>query len=217
MKEEQRFSPLYLLAGLYILGVYAFVPLFLLLNRDAGEAHSQAEYDAMVSEFPLLIPLILGIVNLIAVIALRRHTTRGQLLNCALAVKYALVPFYIIGGLCIAAALLLMFTPVVIMVFVGPAVAVTFSFAGWLILIGAAPFSVGYIVKANRERVHHKALCIIAGVLQFFFTADVISMMVLAFKEKKWVLVTAILLLVLIAAVLIISIWLIVKIVGALV
>lgn len=215
MKEKAGFTPLYLIAALYVIGVYAFVPLFYIFNMDASAAASQAEYNEKSNSLPLLIPLVLGAVNLIAVLLLRKRTSRAQLLNCALAVKYALIPFFILGGLCIAAAILLMFTPVVIMVFVGPAVAVIFSVAGWLILLGSAPFSIGYLVKARQENVHHKALCIAAGVLQFFFTADVISMMVLVFKEKKWILVTAILLLLVLAAILILGIWLALKIAGS--
>lgn len=45
MTENKRTVPLGLFAALYIIGVYAFVPLFFLLNRDAS-AHSQAEYRA---------------------------------------------------------------------------------------------------------------------------------------------------------------------------
>ena len=103
---------------------------------------------------PLLIPVILGLVNLTAVIILRRKISREQLLNAALAVKYALVPFYLIGGLCIAAAWILTFTPVVIMVFIGPAVALALGTAGWLVLLCSAPFSVGYLARAKKEGVH---------------------------------------------------------------
>ena len=215
MKEKAQFSPIYIFAALYVIGVYTFLPLFFLLNKDAAQAQSQAEYSEQSVGFPLLIPVILGVINLIAVIALRKHTTREQLLNCALAVKYALVPFYIMGAFVIAVALLLMFTPIVIMVFLGPAIAGTFSAAGWIIMVGTAPFSIGYLVRARDEGIHHRTLCKIAGVLQFFFAADVISMMVLAFKEKKWIKTTVFLLLILIAGLSIITIWGLIKAVGA--
>lgn len=58
-----------------------------------------------------------------------------------------------------------MFTPVVIMVFVGPAIAVVFSVAGWLILLGAAPYSVGWLVRCSKERAHHPAV-LIAGIIR---------------------------------------------------
>ncbi|MBQ9906293.1 MAG: hypothetical protein IJM46_05955 [Oscillospiraceae bacterium] len=212
MENQRKFCPLYIFAGLYIIGVYAVVPVLYLLNRDVISNDTHGTLTAGSVLLPLLIPVILGLVNLFAVIILRRSVRREQLLNAALAVKYALVPFYLTGGLCIAAAILLIFTPVVIMVFIGPAVALTLGTAGWLILLGSAPFSVGYLARAKKDGVHAPALCITAGVLQFFFTADVVSMMILAIREKKWIRVTVALLILLLTAVIGAVIWLILKI-----
>jgi len=83
-------------------------------------------------------------------------------------------------------ALLLMFTPVVIMVFVGPAIAVSLSVIGWLGLLGAAPFSVAYIVRACKEGVHGKALSVFAVIFQFFFSVDVIFVIILAIKDRVY-------------------------------
>lgn len=212
MENQRKFCPLYIFAGLYIIGVYTVVPVLYLLNRDVISNDTHGTLTAGSVLLPLLIPVILGLVNLFAVIILRRSVRREQLLNAALAVKYALVPFYLTGGLCIAAAILLIFTPVVIMVFLGPAVALTLGTAGWLILLGSAPFSVGYLARAKKDGVHAPALCITAGVLQFFFTADVVSMMILAIREKKWIRVTVALLILLLTAVIGAVIWLILKI-----
>lgn len=212
MEKQRKFCPLYIFAGLYIIGVYTVVPVLYLLNRDVISNDTHGTLTAGSVLLPLLIPVILGLVNLFAVIILRRSVSREQLLNAALAVKYALVPFYLIGGLCIAAAWILTFTPVVIMVFIGPAVALALGTAGWLILLGSAPFSVGYLARAKKDGVHAPALCITAGVLQFFFTADVVSMMILAVREKKWIRATVILLFLLLAAVIGAVIWLILKI-----
>lgn len=212
MENQRKFCPLYIFAGLYIIGVYTVVPVLYLLNRDVISNDTHGTLTAGSVLLPLLIPVILGLVNLFAVIILRRSVRREQLLNAALAVKYALVPFYLTGGLCIDAAILLIFTPVVIMVFLGPAVALTLGTAGWLILLGSAPFSVGYLARAKKDGVHAPALCITAGVLQFFFTADVVSMMILAIREKKWIRVTVALLILLLTAVIGAVIWLILKI-----
>ena len=212
MDKQRKFCSLYIFAGLYIIGVYTVVPVLYLLNRDVISNDTHGTLTAGSVLLPLLIPVILGLVNLFAVIILRRSVRREQLLNAALAVKYALVPFYLTGGLCIAAAILLIFTPVVIMVFLGPAVALTLGTAGWLILLGSAPFSVGYLARAKKDGVHAPALCITAGVLQFFFTADVVSMMILAIREKKWIRVTVALLILLLTAVIGAVIWLILKI-----
>lgn len=129
----------------------------------------------------MFLPGLFGIANLVIVIAGKNKITREQLLNCALIIKYSLIPFYIVGGLCIVAALLMSFIPVPFMIFFGPAVAVV----GWFAMLGAAPYSIAYLVRSYKEGVHSKAMVIVAGILQFFFTVDVISMMVLALKEKK--------------------------------
>lgn len=101
-----------------------------------------------------------------------------NVLICTRIIKYALIPFYIVGGLSIAVALLLMFTPVVIMVFIGPTIALLLSAIGWLGLLGAAPFSVAYIVRAYKEGVHGKALSVFAAIFQFFFSMDVIFVII---------------------------------------
>ena len=40
---------------------------------------------------------------------------------------------------------------------------------GWLGLLGAAPFSIAYIVRACSEGVQGKVLSVFAGIFQFFF------------------------------------------------
>ena len=102
----------------------------------------------------LALPIILGLVNLAVVLILGEKISRGQLLICTRIIKYALIPFYFLGGLCIAVALLLMFTPVVIMVFVGPAIAVSLS--------------------------------VFAVIFQFFFSVDVIFVIILAIKDRVY-------------------------------
>lgn len=206
-RERSGFTPLYLLAALYVTGVYAFLPLLYLLNRDYFTAGSGAKMQPAPFLPPLLLPAALGLLNLISVIVLRRRTTRVQLLNCALAVKYALIPFYLAGGFCIAVALLLTFTPVIIMIFIGPPVAAILSAGGWIILLGSAPFSIGYLIKAREDKVHSHDFCWRTAFMQFFFVFDVVSVMSAAFAEKKWIRTTVTLLILLVAAILGAVIW----------
>ena len=84
-------------------------------------------------------------------------------------------------------ALLLMLTPVVVMIFIGPTVAIVLSAIGWLGLLGAAPFSIAYIVRACSEGVQGKVLSVFAGIFQFFFTLDVIFVIILAVKDRSFV------------------------------
>lgn len=99
-----------------------------------------------LNAWPLLIPVIFGLINLVVVLLGKNTIGRTQLLNCTVLIKYTLIPFFIIGGLCIAVALLLTFTPDVIMIFVGPTVAITLSVLGWFALVGSAPYSVALLV-----------------------------------------------------------------------
>lgn len=46
----------------------------------------------------ILLPFIMGIVNLIVVLTAGRKWSRKTLLNCTLIIKYGLIPFYLVGG-----------------------------------------------------------------------------------------------------------------------
>ncbi|MBR1692312.1 MAG: hypothetical protein IJ711_06000 [Lachnospiraceae bacterium] len=197
---RKGFHPIYLLAILYVIGIYAFP--FLLSAVNDGLENARSESEAVIHYWPVLLPAVLGVINLAAVVILRKRLHRFYFLNCTILIKYCLIPFFVIGGLCIALALLLTFTPVVIMVFVGPAIAVTFSVLGWIALVGGSPYALAYAIKAKREGVHGKVLTTVACILQFIFGADVISVMVLSMKEGRWrKLTVAVILLLVLAAI----------------
>lgn len=181
MNETKKASgAIYIVPIVYVLGMY-LMPVVLWVLGNAKES-----MDNVNSGWVLALPIILGLVNLAVVLILGEKISRRQLLICTRIIKYALIPFYIVGGLSIAVALLLMFTPVVIMVFIGPTIAILLSAIGWLGLLGAAPFSVAYIVRAYKEGVHGKALSVFAAIFQFFFTMDVIFVIILAIKDRVY-------------------------------
>lgn len=181
MNETKKASgAIYIVPIVYVLGMY-LMPVMLGVPSNA-----EGSLDSSISGWILALPIILGLVNLSVVLIVGEKISRGQLLICTRIIKYALIPFYIIGGLCIALALLLMFTPIVIMVFVGPTIAIALSVIGWLGLLGAAPFSVAYIVRACKEGVHGKGLSVFAAIFQFFFTMDVIFVIILAIKDRVY-------------------------------
>ena len=178
MEEKKKFPVIYLLAILYALSAY-LGPVAFLIMSDADAADK-------VTSWLFWLPVILGVVNLIVVLAAKSKIERKQLLVCSMIIKYALVPFYLVGGLLIVLCLLLMVTPIVFMVFVGPVMALILGIYGWLILLAAAPFSVAYIVWSYKGGFHSKALLVISAIMQFFFTMDVIFITVLAIRERKY-------------------------------
>lgn len=178
MEKKKKFPVIYLLAVLYVLSAY-LGPVALLAMPDSDAA-------SIITSWLFWLPVILGVVNLIVVLAAKSKIERKQLLVCSMIIKYALIPFYLVGGLLIVLCLLLMVTPIVFMVFVGPMMALILGIYGWVILLGAAPFSLAYIVRSYKGGFHSKALLVISAIMQFFFTVDAIFITVLAVKERKY-------------------------------
>lgn len=178
MENKKKFPVIYLLAILYVLSAY-LGPVALLAMPDSDAA-------SIITSWLFWLPVLLGVVNLIVVLAAKSKIERKQLLVCSMIIKYALIPFYLVGGLLIVLCLLLMVTPIVFMVFVGPMMALILGIYGWVILLGAAPFSMAYIVRSYKGGFHSKALLVISAIMQFFFTMDVIFITVLAVKERKY-------------------------------
>lgn len=139
----------------------------------------------------LLLPFIMSIVNLIVVLTIGRKWPRKTLLNCTLIIKYGLIPFYLIGGSATIFVTLMALFPLPLMaLFPLPLMAlfglftVFFLMFGYGILLGAAPYSIAYLIKSYQDGIHPKWLVIVAGICQFFFFFDVLIMMVLTFKER---------------------------------
>lgn len=171
---KKGFRPIYLLAIAYVIVIYTILVSFIVLDDDE------------IRIGVLWLPILAGLLNLILVMVLRKRLSREELLNCAIIVKYCLIPFYMLGGLGVLGVLILSVIPVPFMIFMGLA-AVLMLVYGWIVIICSAPFSIAYIAASYKEGRHNKILLVIAGIMQFFFTVDVISIMFLAIKENKWV------------------------------
>ena len=171
---KKGFRPIYLLAIAYVIVIYTILVSFIVLDDDE------------IRIGVLWLPILAGLLNLILVMVLRKRLSREELLNCAIIVKYCLIPFYMLGGLGVLGVFILSVIPVPFMIFMGLA-AVLMLVYGWIVIICSAPFSIAYIAASYKEGRHNKILLVIAGIMQFFFTVDVISIMFLAIKENKWV------------------------------
>ena len=76
----------YILPVLYVIVSYTF---FLLAGCFDNAIKLQI--------LSILLPFIMGIVNLIVVLTVGRKWSRKTLLNCTLIIKYGLIPFYLVG------------------------------------------------------------------------------------------------------------------------
>ena len=85
----------------------------------------------------ILLPFIMGIVNLIVVLTAGRKWSRKTLLNCTLIIKYGLIPFYLVGGSITVYVTLMAFFPLPLMALFG-LVTIVFLILGYGILLGAA-------------------------------------------------------------------------------
>lgn len=188
MKNDENYKKTswpYILSIVYVIVAYTFIFISGYINQlDLPE--NLVSVQNIFALFFLFLPIILCILNYIIIFTMGKKVNHNTLLNSTILVKYGLIPFYILGTIIILIFLLFSFIPVPFMIFVGPYVSLIFSVIGWLILIGSAPFSIAYIIKSYKEGIHGKTLSIITGILQFFFVFDVISIMILTLKEKRW-------------------------------
>ena len=162
----------YILPVLYVVVSYTF---FLLVGFFDNAIKLQI--------LSILLPFIMGIVNLIVVLTVGRKWSRKTLLNCTLIIKYGLIPFYLIGGSITVYVTLMAFFPLPLMALFG-LVSVVFLIFGYGILLGSAPYAIAYLVKSCKDGVHPIWLAVLGGICQFFFSFDVLAMMVLTLKER---------------------------------
>lgn len=203
--ENDKKLPCTVLAILYVLLSYASPLIWLgLAGEDAPS----------IIFLVLLSPFVLGIINAIYLRIFFQKINRMTLLRSAIIIKYSLIPLYLAGGLMIVLFLMLTFTPVVIMIFVGPLMIAGLSVYGYLMLLGGNAFSLAYIRKAKEEGVQGVLLSTIGKILQFLFFADVVSLAILSLKEKKYVGVTVAVFALLVLVFWGISAWMIVNIVA---
>ena len=94
-------------------------------------------------------------------------------------------------------------------------VTIVFLIFGYGILLGSAPYAISYLIKSRKDGVHPKWLAILGGICQFFFSFDVLAMMVLTLKERHRVKTTLAIFCTMFLAVLIIILYAVVTLIGA--
>ena len=164
--------------------------------------------------FSILLPFIMGIINLIVVLTAGRKWSRKTLLNCTLIIKYGLIPFYLLGGSITVYVTMMALFPLPLMALFG-LVTIVFLIFGYGILLGSAPYAISYLIKSRKDGVHPKWLAILGGICQFFFSFDVLAMMVLTLKERHRVKTTLAIFCAMFLAVLTIILYAVVTLIGA--
>ena len=164
--------------------------------------------------FSILLPFIMGIINLIVVLTAGRKWSRKTLLNCTLIIKYGLIPFYLLGGSITVYVTMMALFPLPLMALFG-LVTIVFLIFGYGILLGSAPYAISYLIKSRKDGVHPKWLAILGGICQFFFSFDVLAMMVLTLKERHRVKTTLAIFCTMFLAVLTIILYAVVTLIGA--
>ena len=147
----------------------------------------------------LFFPLVITITNTVIAILMNRKIDRRYFLGASLILKYGLRPYFIFGGLLIAVFFLLIFTPVVIMIFVSPPIIIVLSIIGWVSMSESAPFMIVYFVNAAKDGVFDCTkvkktgsvlYAVFGSIMQMFFCLDVAAAVLACFKEKRHVKLT---------------------------
>lgn len=86
---------------------------------------------------------------------------------------------------------------------------------GYGILLGAAPYAIAYLIKSCKDGTHPKWLSVLAGICQFFFSFDVLAMMVLTLKERHRVKTTIAVFCVMCLALLLIVLYVVMTLIGS--
>ncbi len=163
----------YLFPLFYVLSVY-LCPVLLLWAEPIGL-------------FLLILPLVLGVVNIVVAVMFCKPENRLRMLHATVLIKYSMIPFFVLGGMFLVLIFLMSFIPVPIPVFLFaiPSAAIG-AFVGWLMLALGSPYAISYLYLSGKANIRSKFAVVVHCILQFFFTADVIDVMVLTFKEGKW-------------------------------
>ncbi len=156
--------------------------------------HPDGKVFVKLSKVLMLLPVVLSMINIIYLKKYKENISREALLNCAVLVKYSLIPLFIAGFVLCLCCLLLMFTPVIIMAFAAPMMIGLLCVLGWLYMVCGSVFSMAYIRKASKDKVHGIVFTVLAAICQFVSVLDVLALMVLTVKEKKHIVKTVLVL-----------------------
>ena len=195
MKENSKIQLFYIFPLLYVISIYLFPVCFYV-----GEEH-------FIAYCLACLPIVSGVMNIIVSVKFCKPENRIMMFNSMVLVKYALIPFFIIGGMVLAASSLISFAAIhiPILIFAGPIIIAIGSVIGWLVLAFESPYAIACLRLSAKAGVYTTVAAILHIILQFFFTLDVIDIMFLTFKERRWKKLTIFIIILLVIAILLLG------------
>jgi len=196
------FHPFYIWPIASLVLTYGYIFIFAFLSNLLRDTY-QSEGLSSVQTAVMFFPLVITIANTVIAILMNRKIDRRYFLGASLILKYGLIPYFIAGGFLIAILFLLIFTPVVIMIFVSPPLILALSVIGWVSMSESAPFMVVYFINVARDGVFDGKkikktgsilYAVFGSIMQMFFCLDVAAAVVACFKEKRHVKLTIVVL-----------------------
>jgi len=195
LKSHEEYGSLYKWGFFYIIMTYLYPILYCITipnYRDVadwdiiGQTINDLQNSEIGRRIPLIflaVPIILLIGSIVTVLK-SKCTDRKQFLNVAKMIKYALIPYYILGVVLMIFLILMIFTPVVIMIFLTPVAITIMCIMGWFSMAGTAPFIIAYLKRGEIDNAHNKTFSTLITVMQFFFGVDVAGTVICSLKEK---------------------------------
>ena len=186
VKKNRRNRFLYIQAAIYGLGAY--IAAFCMFKAFTYRPEVTGGLSFLLGigrVLAFMILPVLAVMNIVAVL-LNIKADRYCFLKAAMLAKYIMIPFFIIGGIFVLAADLLFFIPIPGVNFIGPFLGMCLSVAGYITFLLPIPFMIAFIVKSVKEKSYPVWTVIFLSAAQLFFFADVLSVMILSFKEKQW-------------------------------
>lgn len=175
MKKKIGSCIFYVLSLSYLVMLY--VVMFFFLRGWLEPSTIDASLDialAFVGKAFLLV-LGMGLIFMILSIVFFKISDRKVFRICTRIFKYGLIPFYLVGGVCmVGSAFMLWMAPYLLTIILG------FSIYGYLVLLSVAPISLSYILKARKDKVISIPGAVLAGIGMFLMVFDVVAFFIVA-------------------------------------
>jgi len=187
----------YLFPALYVLSTY-LMPFFFFQQENLP-----------LLSLLMYAPIIFAICNIIVSVKYAKPEYQNTMLNSMVLVKYSLILFFILSGVLVLICLILSIFQGIAMIFTIYKQTIRYIKLICLILIGESPYTISYLYIAGKTEKNSILFTAIHSLLQFCFILDVLSVMYLTLRAKRWRKLTLTLLTLFAAAIILLFIFII--------